>query len=76
MKNEELINLLYEQRQQILLSSLFILHFSLFTFTLHFSLFIFHYSPAGFAPLYSEGVIPVSFLKHLLKYFGSEKPTI
>lgn len=25
---------------------------------------------------YSDGVIPVSFLKHLLKYLGSEKPTI
>ena len=32
------------------------------------------YNPLAF--LYSDGVMPVSFLKHLLKYFGSEKPTI
>lgn len=29
-----------------------------------------------FFSLYSEGVIPVTFLKHLLKYFGSLKPVI
>ena len=37
-------------------------------------LFIFLSKSYFFLSLYSDGVIPITFLKHLLKYFGSLNP--